>query len=111
MEVLHVEWWGDSHGSMDIHLDSFFPSTIKKAKQLLKLIRTWCDDETIKSLREYFTRKIREIDVQIDKIKQVYPNTRVGSKEKKRCETDFKRLQRLKNKYVKYLAFLNEGRC
>lgn len=108
MEILEINWYT---GNMIIHLDTFFPNTIAKAKQLLHLVRQWCDDETKADLAEYFKGKILEIDAEIAKIKQIYPNTKSGSKEKKQCETKFKRLQRLENKYVKYLAFLNEGRC
>ena len=80
MELLKINWFT---GNMVIHLDTFFPNTIAKAKQLLKLVRQWCDDETKADLAEYFKKKILEIDAEIAKIKQIYPNTKVGSKEKK----------------------------
>ncbi len=110
MEILHIEWGYDSTGSMDILLDVFFPNTLSKAKQLLRLVRRWCPDDTQEELGEYFKEKILNIDAEINEIKKRYPNTRIGSREKKQCETEFKRLQREENKYVKYLTFLNEGR-
>lgn len=110
MEILHIEWGYNPTGSMDILLDAFFPCTITKAKQLLRLVRKWCPDDTQEELGDYFKGKILDINAQIAGIKKRYPNTKVGSAEKKQCETDFKRLQKEESKYVKYFSFLKEGR-
>lgn len=108
MEKLRIEWNDRSKGSMELNVDKFFPCTADKATKVFKLVARWCSDETIAELKEYFYEQTKKIDGQIDEIKRVYPSTSVGSKEKKQCETDFKKLQTLLKKYNSNIKLLEK---
>lgn len=111
MEFLRIEWHRTfdepGEGYMEICSDKFFPCTTEKANKIFKLAGRWCSDETISELDGYFKDKITDIENQIEKIKHIYPSTSVGSYEKKKCETDFKRLQILMKKYNRMLKLLH----
>lgn len=111
MEVLRIEWHRtvDEHseGYMELILDKFFPCTAEKANKIFKLVGRWCSDETIAELENYFAKKIEIIEKQIAEIKHIYPSTSVSSYEKKKCETDFKRLQTLLKKYNRMVKLLH----
>ncbi len=111
MEVLRIEWHRtfDEHGEgyMELLLDKFFPCTTEKANKIFKLVGRWCSDETIAELENYFAEKIEIIEKQIAEIKHIYPSTRVGSYKKKKCETDFKRLQTVMKKYNRMVKLLH----
>ena len=112
MEKLRIEWHktfdepGD--GYLELITDVFFPCTVEKAKKVFHLAKRWCSDETLLELADYFKTKIFEIDELILEIKRKYPNTRVGSKEKKQCETDFKSLINRQKKYQRNLNILQD---
>ena len=105
MEILKIEW---TTGFLEIYPDKFFPCTVDKAKQVFKLMGVWCSDETIMELRIYFIDKITQINKEINEIKKIYPNTRIGSKEKKNCEVRFKQLKTLVTKYDRMIKILQE---
>ena len=105
MDILIIKW---STGFVEIIPDEFFPCTVDKANQVFKLMNRWCSDETIAELRAYFIDKISLIKEEINEIKKVYPNTKIGSKEKKDCEVKFKRLKTLVTKYERMTKILYE---
>lgn len=110
MEVLKIEWFrsadSESEGYMEIILDGFFPCKMEKANKVFDLVARWCSEETIAELKEYFIQKIAEVDEEINEIKKIYPETRVGSKAKKDCEVKFKQLKTTITKYQRMLRLL-----
>ena len=111
MKILKIEWHRtfDEYGEgyMKLILDKFFPCTTEKANKVFGLVGEWCPDETIAELEGYFAEKIETIERQIAEIKHIYLSTSVGSYEKKKCETDFKRLQTLLKKYNRMVKLLH----
>lgn len=112
MEVLKIEWHKASdcvsEGSMETILDNFFPCKVESAKKVFDLVARWCSEETILDLKEYFSQKITKVNEEINEIKKIYVNTKVGSKEKKDCEVKAKKLMTMVKNYERMLRLLNE---
>lgn len=111
MEVLRIEWHrtSDEHGEgyMELILDKFFPCTIKRQTKYSNLLEDGVLMKQSQNLKIILLKKIEIVEKQIAEIKHIYPSTSVGSYEKKKCETDFKRLQTVMKKYNRMVKLLH----
>lgn len=64
--ILRISWCNDTHGSMEIILDKFFPCTKKKMKNLLKIVsRSVSPEKSILEIKEFLQFLLPQLDAQL----------------------------------------------
>lgn len=62
MDVLKIEWHNDTHGSMIIAMDRFFPCTKAKMRKFLKLVdSSSCPQDLVKQISDFLQLQLPEL--------------------------------------------------
>lgn len=73
METLKLDWHNDTHGSMIIAMDRFFPCTKAKMKRLLKLINASnCSQNLVKQISDFLQLQLPELKSQTERYSSDY---------------------------------------
>lgn len=73
MEILKLEWHNDTHGSMIIAMDRFFPCTKAKMKKFLKLVNASnCSQDLVKQISDFLQLQLPELKSQTEQYSSDY---------------------------------------
>ena len=67
MGILKLEWHNDTHGSMIIAMNRFFPCTKAKMKKFLKLVNASnCSQDLVKQISDFLQLQLPELKSQTE---------------------------------------------
>lgn len=73
METLKLDWHNDTHGSMIIAMDRFFPCTKAKMKKFLKLVNASnCSQDLVKQISDFLQLQLPELKSQTEQYSSDY---------------------------------------
>ena len=73
MEILKLEWHNDTHGSMIIAMDRFFPCNKAKMKKFLKLVNASnCSQDLVKQISDFLQLQLPELKSQTERYSSDY---------------------------------------
>lgn len=73
MDVLKIEWHNDTHGSMIIAMDRFFPCTKAKMRKFLKLVdSSSCPQDLVKQISDFLQLQLPELKSQTEQYSSDY---------------------------------------
>lgn len=73
MSILKLDWHNDTHGSMIIAMDRFFPCTKAKMKKFLKLVNASnCSQNLVKQISDFLQLQLPELKSQTEQYSSDY---------------------------------------
>ena len=103
MRTLRIEY---PTGHMEFVCDALFPFTLKKAKQLFKLINEYCSVEVKIQLKEYLTQRAEEYKTESEMYLGKSKDHILGSKEYKHFTIESRKADTLYKRTIRNLEML-----